>query len=106
MSACSTSVVAAALAFTTVLAAGAASSPVVTAQPATPSAAARQPPSDALAWALGTNLGLAAAVQEQGTAPAIVKDKLATSERLAQALGTMTRSDARSWSHHCGYALQ
>lgn len=56
------------------------------AQPA--DGAPKLPPTDAMAWALGTNLGLAAAVLEAGSAPQIVAEKLKTSEALAEALGT------------------
>lgn len=55
---------------------------------AQPPAGAKLPPTDVLAWVLGTNLGLAAAVHEAGTAPKIVEDRLATCDALAEALGT------------------
>jgi hypothetical protein len=88
MPVCLKSPVGAALALTAVLAAGAACLSAATAAQATPAAPQTRPETAALAWALGTNLGLAAAVQRIGSAPAIVKDKLATSDGIARALGT------------------
>lgn len=56
-------------------------------QQSSPSAAENAPPANAMAFALGANLGLAAAVHEAGSAPQIVENKMATCEALAEALG-------------------
>jgi hypothetical protein len=59
----------------------------VPAQQTSPADEGELPPADAMSWALGTSLGIAAVVHEAGTAPQIVADRIELSQNLADALG-------------------